>query len=686
MNFKPTRTLYYAILIISMATILNSCGDANKKKNTSLDVAQTSTKLANEVIPFFEHWNLILGDGSNVGPATNFKDENFFYTANDNQGDWVVFKSPNGGSTHGSSNNTRTELAQLKKWTPMTEANMSATLKVMNVSETGDPRVAATYSVVVGQIHSADGHENEPLKIFYKKFPGHTKGSVFWHYEINTKGDDNSKRWDYSTAVWGHDFSVVSTNKNSYPLEPADGIELGETFSYEVDIKDGMMYLTFKSEGHETKTFTKNLISSEYGNSSTTPEQVKKLFYPIGQNGVERDSAYTGEGLFFKLGTYNQTNGKDPKVNKVWCSGAETHGGNLEKQYTDGNYAEVWFKDATITISDDAYSNAGYFEANDGLSTKVVYPNEVIPFMDKFKILTGDGTTVNDITSYQQKDFFYTAIDGTRRWVVYKTPNSGITSKNSSNTRTELHEKREWTPEEGGKLTGTCKVMQVSTTGDARVAASYAVVIGQIHSGEGHENEPLKIFYKKFPGHTKGSVFWNYEINTAGADNAGRWDYSTAVWGNDMSVVGTSKEQAPNEPLDGIELGEEFSYEINVYKGIMYLTFKSDKHETKTFTKNLIESEFVTAADIPAQTRKMFVPIGQDGTERASAYKGELGYFKQGAYNQTNGKNPSTNMVWSTGAETYGGDITKQYANGCYAEVWFREASVGNGTPPKPMH
>ena len=49
--------------------------------------------------------------------------------------------------------------------------------------------------------------------------------------------------------------------------------------------------------------------------------------------------------------------------------------------------------------------------------------------------------------------------------------------------------------------------MHVSTTGDARVAASFSTVIGQIHSGEGHENEPFKLFYKKFPEHTKGSVF-----------------------------------------------------------------------------------------------------------------------------------------------------------------------------------
>ncbi|MEO0526966.1 MAG: polysaccharide lyase family 7 protein [Bacteroidota bacterium] len=328
-------------------------------------------------------------------------------------------------------------------------------------------------------------------------------------------------------------------------------------------------------------------------------------------------------------------------------------------------------------------SNDGYFQANDGLSTKTVYPSEVIPFMDKFKILMGDGTHVENLVEFEDKDFFYTVIDGTRRWVVYKTPNSGVTSKNSSNTRTELQEKREWTPEEGGKLTGTCKVMQVSISGDARVAASYATVVGQIHSGEGHENEPLKIFYKKFPGHTKGSVFWNYEINTAGNDNSKRWDYSTAVWGHDMSIIGTGKSDFPADPSDGIALGEEFSYEVNVYKGIMYLTFRSDHHETKTFTKNLVSSEYAEKSDLPKQVRQLFVPIGQNGTERSTAYKGELGYFKQGAYNQTNGKSPKTNMVWCAGAETYGGDIAKQYENGCYTEVWFREATVGPGTPPK---
>ena len=638
---------------------------------------------ANDVIPIFEYFNLILGDGSNVGKAVDYENKDFFYATEEGEEKWVVFKTPNAGNTHGTSNNTRTELAQLKKWSPMTDAKLNASLKVTNVAVTGDARVAASYSVVVGQIHSADGHENEPFKMYYKKFPGHTKGSVFWNYEINTAGEDNSKRWDYSYPIWGYDFSVVGSDENTYPEEPADGIALGEEFSYEVEVKEGVMYLTFSSEGHETVKFTKNLIDSEFKTAADVPEQVQNLFYPIGQDGVERDNAYAEEGLFFKLGSYNQTNGKSPQVNRVWCSGAETHGGDLKKQYADGNYAEVWFKSAQVEISKDAISNQGYFTANDGLSKKTVYPSEVIPFMDKFKILMGDGTKEDNLVNFEYKDFFYTVIDGTRRWVVFKTPNSGVTSPNSSNTRTELHEKREWVPEEGGKLTGTCKVMHVSTTGDARVAASFSTVVGQIHSGEGHENEPFKLYYKKFPGHEKGSVFWNYEINTAGEDNGGRWDFSTAIWGHDMAVVGTAKDEYPTEPEDGIKLGEEFSYEVNVYEGIMYLTFKSQNHETKTFTKNLIASDYVNKTDLPEQVKTLFGPLGQNGTERVTAYKGELNYFKQGAYNQTNGKDPEKNRVWHTGAETFGGDIAKQYENGSYTEVWFRDSTVGPAEPPR---
>lgn len=306
--------------------------------------------------------------------------------------------------------------------------------------------------------------------------------------------------------------------------------------------------------------------------------------------------------------------------------------------------------------------------------TETIFPSDVIPFFDEWTITLGDGSNIKELAKYQHKDYFYQVNDG-EDWLVYKTPNSGGTTPNSSNTRTELGQKKEWTPQSGGKLTGTLKVKQVSISGDARVAASYSVVIGQIHSSEGHKNEPLKIFYKKFPGHTKGSVFWNYEINTEG-DNSKRWDYSTAVWGYDMSVVGSDVNSYPEEATDGIALGEEFTYEVKVMAGIMYLTFTSEGHEPKTFTKSLVSSEYTKSADIPEQILTLYASIGRDGTEQSDAYAGELQFFKQGAYNQTNGKDPEKNIVWSSGSETYNGDVAKQYANGSYTEVWFREATV----------
>ncbi|MEQ9404311.1 MAG: polysaccharide lyase family 7 protein [Cyclobacteriaceae bacterium] len=315
------------------------------------------------------------------------------------------------------------------------------------------------------------------------------------------------------------------------------------------------------------------------------------------------------------------------------------------------------------------------------------FPGDVIPLAG-WDITLGNGVVVDTLENYQHPDYFFTENDGTD-WVVFKAPNSGVTTKNSSNTRTELkqdeieegEENVRWIPKDGGKLTGTLKVMNVSTTGDARVGAAYSVVVGQIHSNTGHKNEPLKIFYKKYPSHTKGSVFWNYEINTEG-DNSGRWDFATSVWGYDWSVLGTAPDTYPEEPEDGIELGETFSYVVNVYEGIMYLSFKSEGHESRTFTKSMLTSDFISREDFPKQIEDMFVPIGREGTERVNAYEGEIMFFAQGAYNQANGGDPESNMVWSTGSDTYGGDLKQQYANGSFAEVWFSESSVSPGTPP----
>ena len=107
-----------------------------------------------------------------------------------------------------------------------------------------------------------------------------------------------------SIAIEGDNVILYYHDKKKFELmfsEPKDGIALGEEFSYEIEVKDGIMKLKFMSKGHETKTFTKNIIQSEYTTKADLPLQTQKLFVPIGQDGVERKEAYTGEGCFFKL-------------------------------------------------------------------------------------------------------------------------------------------------------------------------------------------------------------------------------------------------------------------------------------------------------------------------------------------------------------------------------------------------
>jgi len=114
------------LLILGVFLLINSCKDTDKK---SSEKEILKIVYASNVIPFFDHWKLILGDGSNAGFVNDFENKDFFYTASDGESDWIVFKTPNGGDTHGTSNNTRTELAQVKKWYPKTANDkLTATL------------------------------------------------------------------------------------------------------------------------------------------------------------------------------------------------------------------------------------------------------------------------------------------------------------------------------------------------------------------------------------------------------------------------------------------------------------------------------------------------------------------------------------------------------------------------------
>ncbi|TYK67049.1 polysaccharide lyase family 7 protein [Colwellia echini] len=292
------------------------------------------------------------------------------------------------------------------------------------------------------------------------------------------------------------------------------------------------------------------------------------------------------------------------------------------------------------------------------------------------------------IQTYSHPDFFYLDDEGN---MVFATPNKAFTTPNSSNTRSELHqvlgnanaaendndtnfalkshENADEYAQIGGNLQATVKVNHVAkNAGYSTKPPAYSVVVGQIHAtknaetvaegnGYGYGNEPLKIYYKKWPEHKYGSVFWNYERNLPKAD-PNRTDITFPVWGN----VWTDP-AAPGEA--GIALDEEFSYEVNVYEDTMYLTFTTARHDPITYEINLANN---------------VDPNGEvDELDHVNGYVGDAHFFKAGAYNQCSTKD-APGMWYAKCAGT--GDWETDKKNGDYTQVTFTRLETGPSKTP----
>lgn len=212
----------------------------------------------------------------------------------------MVFSVPNHAVTTPNSKNARTELrAMLGTEYKAPDNNfavaandnadeygsvgghLSAVLKVDWVSTSGNDSKSGAHAVVIGQIH---GSNNEPLKIIYRKLPNHDLGSLFWNYETNP--ENKADRKDIKHDVFGKNRLKQSD------ASPEDGIALGEVFSYDVNVEDNIMHLTFKKNiGKPTeivKTFDIDLSKP----------------YP----GEAKDTSYAQDWMYFKAGAYNQCN------------------------------------------------------------------------------------------------------------------------------------------------------------------------------------------------------------------------------------------------------------------------------------------------------------------------------------------------------------------------------------------
>lgn len=302
-----------------------------------------------------------------------------------------------------------------------------------------------------------------------------------------------------------------------------------------------------------------------------------------------------------------------------------------------------------------------------------------------------DEVDVRQLKKYSHPDFFYLDEND---FLVMTAPNKATTTANSTNTRSELRQMFRRTntkigthdpknnfalkahrldrifADVGGQLEATLRVMHVSLNAkNPNKKPTYSVVVGQIHAdkddqvvregnGFGYGNEPIKIYYKKWPQHQTGSVFWTYERNLP-RDDPNRVDIAYPVWGNTW--------ENPDDPGEnGIALGQLFNYNINVHENTMYLTFRT--------------------AD-PSQTVKYEVDLSNnvdangnvDEKDHPEGYSGDAMYFKAGAYNQCSTKLDAA--FWYPGCAGTG-DWETDKANGDYVSVAFRRITLTRAVDP----
>ncbi|MEM1438721.1 MAG: polysaccharide lyase family 7 protein [Pseudomonadota bacterium] len=154
---------------------------------------------------------------------------------------------------------------------------LSATLAVEHVTETGNRNQVGR--VIIGQIHAED---DEPIRLYYRKYPENERGFVYMAHEIRG-GDD----------IY---FSVLGPTNDRLDRAPSDdanpvnGIALGDIFSYEIIQRDARIDVVLRRGDLEGPIIGHNYVDMREQNSG----------YDV-----------PFEWMYFKAGAYSQNNSGD---------------------------------------------------------------------------------------------------------------------------------------------------------------------------------------------------------------------------------------------------------------------------------------------------------------------------------------------------------------------------------------
>ncbi len=163
---------------------------------------------------------------------------------------------------------------------------LEAELEVNHVTTTGEAYQVGR--LVIGQIHAND---DEPIRLYYRKLPDNTNGSVYFAHEIQGGDDIN--------------FEMIGSRDNDAD-NPENGIPLNEPFSYSINVEGNVLSVIItKNDG--TK-FEKQVDMSASG-------------YDVG-----------GQYMYFKAGVYHLNNSGDQHdyVKATFYKIENSHNGYLE--------------------------------------------------------------------------------------------------------------------------------------------------------------------------------------------------------------------------------------------------------------------------------------------------------------------------------------------------------------------
>lgn len=177
-----------------------------------------------------------------------------------NENNWILGYQPDPGMTVGGRNGV-----------------LSATLAVNHVTETGNRNQIGR--VIIGQIHAEN---DEPIRLYYRKYPENERGFVYLAHEIRDSDD-----------IYFPVLGPVNNDLGSAPSDddnPENGIALNEIFSYEIIQQGARIDVILRRGDRNGPIIGHHYVDMEQQNSG----------YDI-----------PGEWMYFKAGAYSQNNSGD---------------------------------------------------------------------------------------------------------------------------------------------------------------------------------------------------------------------------------------------------------------------------------------------------------------------------------------------------------------------------------------